>query len=124
MRLQTAESVTIGHPDKLCDQISDTILDNYLARDPHARTAVETLASSHGVTVAGEINSTAVLNDDQIERIVRAVIQDVGYTRNNGYDPETIPVRPTPRMRRSTLDPPSEPPDPPAYSAHAEVYPE
>ena len=93
MRLQTAESVTIGHPDKLCDQISDTILDNYLARDPHARTAVETLASSHGVTVAGEINSTAVLNDDQIERIVRAVIQDVGYTRNNGYDPETIPVR-------------------------------
>ena len=48
MRLQTAESVTIGHPDKLCDQISDTILDNYLARDPHARTAVETLASSHG----------------------------------------------------------------------------
>lgn len=73
----SSESVTEGHPDKVCDQISDAILDAYLARDPAARVAVEVLASGNTVHVAGEVTSTARV---EIVPVVREVIRRIGYT--------------------------------------------
>lgn len=75
-RLFTSESVTSGHPDKLCDYISDSILDAYLEQDPLARVAVETVASKGEIYVTGEITSTAMID---IESIVRDVVKEVGY---------------------------------------------
>ncbi len=72
----TSESVTEGHPDKVCDQISDGILDACLADDPLARVAVETLVSGNMVVIAGEITTTARID---AERTARAVIRDIGY---------------------------------------------
>ncbi|MSS83913.1 methionine adenosyltransferase [Actinomycetaceae bacterium WB03_NA08] len=74
--LITAESVTEGHPDKVCDQISDAILDAILKQDRHARVAVETLATTGLVHVAGEISTTAYV---EIPEIVRAVVCGIGY---------------------------------------------
>ena len=72
----TSESVTEGHPDKLCDLISDTILDKCLEQDSESRVAVETFASKNTITVAGQITTKAELD---IENIVRNVIKEVGY---------------------------------------------
>jgi S-adenosylmethionine synthetase len=76
-RLVTSESVTEGHPDKLCDQISDALLDAHLSQDRYARVAVETLASDGIVVVAGEVTSSASVD---VEAVVRGVIRDAGYT--------------------------------------------
>ena len=75
--LFTSESVSMGHPDKLSDQISDAILDAMLAQDPKSRVACETLVTTEMVVIAGEITSSA---DVDIEKIVRDVIREVGYT--------------------------------------------
>lgn len=75
-RLFTSESVTEGHPDKLCDYISDSILDSYLKKDKNARVACETVASKGEIYVTGEITSTANVN---IEEVVRQAIKDIGY---------------------------------------------
>jgi len=72
----TSESVTEGHPDKLCDYISDSILDACLAQDENSRVAVETMASGNTIIVAGEITTNAKLD---IEKIVREVIKEIGY---------------------------------------------
>jgi len=86
--LFTSESVSEGHPDKMADQISDAILDAYLAEDPESKVACETLITHEGVIVAGEVHSNAKLHDE-IEGIVRAVISDIGYTNEAyGYDNE------------------------------------
>lgn len=76
-RLFTSESVTEGHPDKLCDYISDSILDSFLEKDPNARVACETVAGKGEIFLTGEISSTA--KDINIEQIVRKAIKDVGY---------------------------------------------
>ena len=76
-RLFTSESVTEGHPDKLCDYISDSILDSFLEKDPNARVACETVAGKGEIFITGEISSTA--EDIDIEQIVRKAIKDVGY---------------------------------------------
>ena len=76
-RLFTSESVTEGHPDKLCDYISDSILDSFLEKDPNARVACETVAGKGEIFITGEISSTA--EDIDIEQIVRKTIKDVGY---------------------------------------------
>jgi len=76
LRLFTSESVTEGHPDKLCDQVSDAILDALLAVDPQARVAVETLVTTGLVHVAGEVSTTAYV---EIPQIVRQTITDIGY---------------------------------------------
>ena len=75
----TSESVSEGHPDKICDQISDAILDFYLAQDPVARVAVETLVTSDQVILAGEVRSCFSPDKDAIENIVRHVIRGIGY---------------------------------------------
>jgi S-adenosylmethionine synthetase len=76
LRLFTSESVTEGHPDKLCDQVSDSILDAILTVDPHARVAVETLVTTGLVHVAGEVSTTGYV---EIPQIVRKRITDIGY---------------------------------------------
>jgi S-adenosylmethionine synthetase len=80
LRLFTSESVTEGHPDKICDQISDSILDALLAADPHARVAVETLVTTGLVHVAGEVTTTGYVD---IPGIVRQRITDIGYTSSD-----------------------------------------
>src|SRR5664279_4669141 len=74
----TSESVSEGHPDKVCDRISDTIVDAYLAEMPEARVACETLATTNRVIIAGEVRGPdAVLG--KIEQLTRAAIHDIGY---------------------------------------------
>ena len=72
----TSESVTEGHPDKLCDYISDTILDEALKQDKYSRVAVETFASANQITIAGQLTTNAKLD---IEEIVRERIKEIGY---------------------------------------------
>ena len=72
----TSESVTEGHPDKVCDNISDTILDECLKQDPESRVAIETFASNNTITIAGQITSTARI---KISEIVRNKLQEIGY---------------------------------------------
>ena len=81
-RLYTSESVTEGHPDKLCDYISDSILDSYLAKDKNARVACETVAGKGEIYITGEITSTANVD---IEQVVRDTIEEVGYA-DSEYD--------------------------------------
>ena len=88
--LFTSESVTEGHPDKICDQISDAILDALLKEDPQSRVACETTATTGMVTVMGEITTSAYAD---IPRIVRGVVNDIGYTRSDyGFDGDTCAV--------------------------------
>ena len=77
--LFTSESVSEGHPDKVSDQISDAILDLYLAKDPNARVAVETLVKTGMAVVAGEVTSSATVTPGEIENTIRNVICDIGY---------------------------------------------
>ena len=81
-RLFTSESVTEGHPDKLCDYISDSILDSYLAKDKNARVACETVAGKGEIFITGEITSTANVD---IEQVVRDTIKEIGYA-DSEYD--------------------------------------
>jgi S-adenosylmethionine synthetase len=80
--LFTSESVSEGHPDKMCDQISDAILDALLAQDPKSRVAVETLIKTGMVVVAGEVTTTANIN---YEQIIRKVVCDIGYDDSRKY---------------------------------------
>lgn len=86
----TSESVTEGHPDKICDQISDAILDAILADDPDARVACETLATTGLVLVAGEITTKTYVD---IQKVVRKTVADIGYDRGKyGFDAENLSV--------------------------------
>jgi len=74
---KTAESVTKGHPDKLCDYIADSILDSYLQKDPESRVAVEVMATKGLILVAGEVTSTAKVH---IRKVVKYTLRSAGYT--------------------------------------------
>ena len=88
--LFTSESVTEGHPDKICDQISDAILDEILTNDPDARVACETCASTGLIHIMGEITTNCYVD---FQKIVREVISDIGYTRAKfGFDADTCAV--------------------------------
>lgn len=89
-RLFTSESVTEGHPDKICDQISDSVLDAILAQDPNARVACETAVTTGMVLVMGEISTNCYVD---IPKVVRKTIEDIGYTRAKyGFDSDTCSV--------------------------------
>ena len=75
----TSESVTEGHPDKICDQISDAFLDEYLRQDPDSRVAIETMTTTDFVAVVGEVTSTAKFDKQEQEEIVRKTIREIGY---------------------------------------------
>ena len=95
-RIVTCESMTTGHPDKLCDQISDALLDAHLVRDPYTRCGIEAAASGNEVWVFGQVASADPLGTQEIETIARRVIRDAGYrTAEEGIDPETCRVRVT-----------------------------
>ncbi len=90
-RLFTSESVTEGHPDKICDQISDAVLDAFLERDPNARVACEVSVATGLVLVTGEISSKSEYID--IQGIVRETVKNIGYTRAKyGFDHHTCAV--------------------------------
>ena len=89
-KLFTSESVTEGHPDKICDQISDGVLDAILAEDPMARVACETTVTTGQVHVMGEITTSCYVD---IPKIVRGVVRDIGYDRAKfGFDCDTCAV--------------------------------
>jgi S-adenosylmethionine synthetase len=88
--LFTSESVSMGHPDKMCDQISDAILDALIAQDPRSRVACETLTKTGFVMVAGEITTRASI---EYEAIARGVVRDIGYTDSRmGFDADSCGV--------------------------------
>jgi len=90
LRLFTSESVTEGHPDKVCDQISDTILDAILEQDPNARVAVETMATTGLVHVAGEVTCDAYVD---IPGLIRAKVLEIGYNSSDiGFDGKSCGV--------------------------------
>ncbi|GAA1409398.1 methionine adenosyltransferase [Oerskovia paurometabola] len=90
LRLFTSESVTEGHPDKVCDQISDAILDALLAQDPSSRVAVETMVTTGLVHVAGEVTTNAYV---EIPQIIRDVVKGIGYTSSAiGFDGDSCGV--------------------------------
>lgn len=89
-RLFTSESVTEGHPDKICDQISDAILDTILEKDPNARVACETAVTTGMVVVMGEISTNCYVD---IPRVVRKTVEEIGYVRAKyGFDSDTCAV--------------------------------
>jgi len=81
--LFTSESVTEGHPDKICDQISDAFLDEFLRQDPDSRVAVETMVTTDFVAVAGEVTSKADFDKKSQEELVRKVIREIGYNNKD-----------------------------------------
>ena len=88
--LFTSESVSMGHPDKMCDQISDAILDAMLAQDPRSRVACETLTTTGLIVVAGEVTTDAKV---EIPTLVREVVRDIGYVDSSmGFDADTCAV--------------------------------
>lgn len=90
-RLFTSESVTEGHPDKLCDQISDAVLDAFVAKDPQARVACECCATTNLVVIMGEITANAEVD---IESVARQTIREIGYVGGDmGFDADTCEIR-------------------------------
>src|SRR3989338_8903650 len=91
--LFTSESVTEGHPDKICDQISDAFLDEFLKQDPDSRVAVETMVTTDFVAVAGEVTSNANFDKRSQEALVRKIIREIGYDNKDlMFDTESCQV--------------------------------
>ncbi len=80
--LFTSESVAEGHPDKICDRISDAIVDTFLTHDPHSRVAVETLSTTNRIVLAGEVRGPAEVNAEMIEQVARHAIKEIGYEQD------------------------------------------
>ena len=78
----TSESVSEGHPDKVCDRISDTVVDLYLEADPNSRVACETLSTTNRVILAGEVRGPAHISHDIITEKVRAAVREIGYEQD------------------------------------------
>jgi S-adenosylmethionine synthetase len=87
--LFTSESVSEGHPDKVCDQISDAVLDTIIAKEPRARVACETLVKNNMIVLGGEITTNVVVDFD---KVARDVVRKIGYTHEMGFDPDTATV--------------------------------
>ena len=80
----TSESVSEGHPDKVADQVSDAIVDLFLAKDPTAKVAVETLTTTNKIVLAGEVrtNNGAVVTEEEMNEAARAVVKRIGYEQD------------------------------------------
>ena len=78
----TSESVSEGHPDKVCDRISDSIVDLFLSKDPYSRVACETLTTTNQIVLAGEIRCAGEFSDEEIESVARAAVKDIGYEQD------------------------------------------
>ena len=78
----TSESVSEGHPDKVCDRISDSVLDAFLARESEARVAVETLTTTNLIVLAGEVRPEGLVSNEEMEEIARAAVKDIGYEQD------------------------------------------
>ncbi|MBR4868563.1 MAG: methionine adenosyltransferase, partial [Clostridia bacterium] len=88
--LFTSESVTEGHPDKVCDQISDGVLDAIIQEDPSARVACESFCTTDQLVIMGEITTTGYVD---IQKIVRETVREIGYTRGKyGFDADNCAV--------------------------------
>ena len=86
----TSESVTEGHPDKLCDQVSDSLLDEFIKQDPDSRVAIEAMTTTGIVFVAGEVTSTGRFD---LQRTIRRTIKEIGYDKTEyGFDSEACSV--------------------------------
>tara|TARA_Y100000589_G_scaffold276161_1_gene270567 strand:+ start:2117 stop:3340 length:1224 start_codon:yes stop_codon:yes gene_type:complete len=81
--LFTSESVSEGHPDKICDRISDSVVDTYLAVDPFARAGIETLVTTNLVVLAGESRCASEVSNEELEQVARQAIKDIGYDQDN-----------------------------------------
>ncbi len=88
----TSESVTEGHPDKLCDLISDSLLDAYLTKDENSRVAIESVASKGKIFITGEVSSNANYTNDELESIVRNTIKEIGYLGDKDIDYKTCKI--------------------------------
>jgi S-adenosylmethionine synthetase len=80
--LFTSESVSEGHPDKICDRISDAIVDSFLSHDPNSRVAVEAMSTTNRVVLAGEVRGPSAVNAELIEQVARRAIKDIGYEQD------------------------------------------
>lgn len=89
--LFTSESVSEGHPDKVCDRISDAIVDTYLAKQPDSRVAVETLTTTNKVVLAGEVRGCSSITPDVLTAVARKAVKDIGYEQE-GFHHETLDV--------------------------------
>jgi S-adenosylmethionine synthetase len=78
----TSESVSEGHPDKVCDRISDEVVDLFLSKDPVSRVACETLTTTNQIVLAGEVRCAGTVEDEEIEAVVRAAVRDIGYEQD------------------------------------------
>ncbi len=88
--LFTSEAMTEGHPDKVCDQISDAVLDEIIKDDPTARVACETMAGMGFIVVTGEITTKTYVD---VQKVVRKVLEDIGYTKPEyGFDHQSVGV--------------------------------
>ncbi|MEW4489650.1 methionine adenosyltransferase [Thalassoglobus sp. JC818] len=89
----TSEAVSMGHPDKVSDQISDGVLDALLAQDPNSRCACETLCTTDYLCLAGEIRTSPDISKDEVEKIARNVVREIGYTSDDiGFNADTCKV--------------------------------
>lgn len=87
----TSESVSEGHPDKICDQISDALTDEFISKESEARTAIETLVTTQKIIIAGEVKSANPIDKVRIEEIARNTVKDIGYEQK-GFDWKTLDV--------------------------------
>ncbi|MCU0894506.1 MAG: methionine adenosyltransferase, partial [Rhodospirillales bacterium] len=87
----TSESVSEGHPDKICDRISDAILDAFLTEDPQARVAVETLCTTNLVVLAGEVRGPESMTHERMAKIARSAIREIGYEQR-GFHWQTCEI--------------------------------
>ena len=87
----TSESVSEGHPDKVCDLISDSIVDLFLSKDPNSRVAAETMVTTNKVIISGEVNGPDVFKKTSIEDLVRNTIKKIGYDQE-GFNWSTVSI--------------------------------
>ncbi len=89
--LFTSESVSEGHPDKVCDCISDSLVDLYLTKDNYARCAIETLATTNRIIISGETSCNEYISKEEIENTVRQAVRKIGYDQK-GFSWQTVQI--------------------------------